>query len=256
MGKSERQKIIESNGYFQSNKAFTIEEFKFIKKNIDNQYSNILKGKAIPKEVLTKHFSREFKASHYHEISKYINHAETWPKSNRILPEDFANWFLSSTYIKVLTEEYGELEITDEELIGYPNIYWRITRPNQPRDVGPLHRDSWFWEIYKLNGKKFPDFKRLKSWISINVEPGKNGLLVVNESHKNKELEWETIKKDGKIKPSLKTKISAEDLTLLKTSNNNVVTFDDDLVHGGSENLGKTTRVSIEFTVFLKDFKS
>ena len=256
MKESERQKAIAKKGYFKSDQAFTIDEFDFIKKNIDYKYTNVLKEKDIPKEDIEKHFEREFKLSHYHEISSFINHALTWPKPARILPENFVNWFLSTKYIKSLALEYGELEITDEEALGYPNIYWRITRPNQSRDVGPLHRDSWFWEIYKLNGKKFPDFERLKSWISINVEPGKNGLLVVNESHKNKELEWETIKKDCKIKPSLKTKISAEDLTLLKTSNNNVVTFDDDLVHGGSENLGKTTRVSIEFTVFLKDFKS
>ena len=42
---------------------------------------------------------------------------------------------------------------------------------------------------------------------------------------------------------------------LLNTFNNSVVTFDDDLVHGGSENFGETTRVSMEFTVFLKNFK-
>ena len=41
---------------------------------------------------------------------------------------------------------------------------------------------------------------------------------------------------------------------LLNTYNNCAVTFDDDLVHGGSENFGETTRVSMEFTVFLKDF--
>ena len=203
--------------------------------------------------TLKRHFKREFKASYYHEISKYISHVETWPKTNRILPKEFVNWFLNSSYIQALSSEYGSLEITDEELIGFPNIYWRITRPRKPRDVGPLHRDAWFWEIDKLNGKRFPNFKRLKSWVSINVEAGKNGLLVVKASHKNKGLEWETTKKDGRLKPSLKSLIPPDDITLLKTLNNSVVTFDDDLVHGGSENLGKTTRVSMEFTVFLKE---
>ena len=254
MKESERQKAIAKKGFFESDQAFTNDEFDYIKKNIDHQYSNVLKEKSIPKEDFKKHFAREFKLSHYHEISEYINHAETWPKSNRILPENFVNWFLSTKYIKSLARDYGELEITDEEGLGYPNIYWRITRPNKPRDVGPLHRDSWFWTIDKLNGKKFPNYKRLKSWISINVEKGKNGLLVVEGSHKNKKLQWDTLEKDGRIKPYLKSKISSDEINLLKTSNNNVVTFDDDLLHGGSENFGKTTRVSMEFTVFLKKF--
>ena len=254
MKKSERQKAIAKKGYFESDQAFTRDEFDFIKKNIDYQYTNVLKEKDIPKEDLQKHFEREFKLSHYHEISKFINHSLTWPKPTRILPENFVNWFLSTKYIRSLALEYGELEITDEEALGYPNIYWRITRPNKPRDIGPLHRDSWFWEIDKLNGKKFPEYKRLKSWVSINVEKGKNGLLVVEGSHKNKELKWDILEKDGKLKPYLNSKISSNEINLLKTSNNNVVTFDDDLVHGGSENLGETTRVSMEFTVFLKDF--
>ena len=254
MKKSVRQIAIEKKGYFTSDQAFTKDEFDYIKKNIDYQYSNVLKGKSIPQESLKKHLKREFKLSHYHEISEFIDHSVTWPKASRILPEDFVNWFLSTKYINSLVSEYGDLEITDEEELGFPNIYWRITRPKKPRDVGPLHRDSWFWEIDKYNGKKFPNYKRLKSWLSINVEKGKNGLLVVEGSHKNKELKWDTLEKDGKIKPYLKNKISSDEIYLLKTSNNNVVTFDDDLLHGGSENFGETTRVSMEFTVFLKDF--
>ena len=255
MLKSEREKTIESVGFYQSNKAFSDEEFKYIKKSIDAQYTKVIRKEDIPKEKLVEHLKREFKVSHYHEISKYINHSKTWPKSKRILPRDFVNWFLSTRYINELVSQYGSLEITDEELIGYPNIYWRITRPNKKNDVGPLHRDSWFWEINKLNGKDFPKFKRLKSWISINVEAGKNGLLVVKGSHKIDNLKWNTIEKDGKFKPSLETKIPEEKKMLLNTYNNCAVTFDDDLVHGGSENFGETTRVSMEFTVFLKDFK-
>ena len=254
MKESARQKAIANKGYFVLNQAFTKDEFDYIKKNIDDQYCNVLKEKGIPQEFLKKHLKRDFKLNYYHEISKFIDHSVTWPKSSRILPKKFVDWFLSTTYLNNLVKDYGELEITDEEALGYPNIYWRITRPNKPRDVGPLHRDSWFWEIDKSNGKKFPKYKRLKSWISINVEKGKNGLLVVEGSHKNKELKWDTLKKDGKIKPYLKSKISSNEINLLETSNNYAVTFDDDLVHGGSENFGESTRVSMEFTVFLKDF--
>lgn len=256
MLKSQRKLSIEKEGYYELHKAFTNSEFEIIKESIDNQYSNVIREQKIPNEILSKHLERKFKVIYYHEISKYINHSQTWPKSVRILPESFANWFQSTKYIKDLKSEYGEIEITDEEFIGFPNLYWRITRPNESRDVGPLHRDSWFWQIDQLKGKKFPKFKRLKSWVSVNVEKGKNGLLVVKGSHNIKNLKWETLEKDGKTKPSLKSKIAKKDIMLLNTLNNTVVTFDDDLVHGGSTNFGENTRVSLEFTVFLKDFKN
>ena len=81
MKESERQKAISKNGYFQSDQAFTNEEFDYIKKNIDYQYSNVLKEKFIPQEEFKKHFKREFKLSYYHEISQFINHSVTWLNS-------------------------------------------------------------------------------------------------------------------------------------------------------------------------------
>ena len=164
------------------------------------------------------------------------------------------NLLIKPRKIKKMRKEYGDIEITDEESLGYPNIYWRLVRPNIDRDVGSLHRDAWFWEIDKSKGKTFPQYKRLKSWISINVEPGKNGLLVVPESHLKNEIKWSTIEKDGGTKPVLTSKIKDEDICLLDTINNTVVIFDDNLLHGGSKNNGNLTRVSLEFTLFLKDY--
>ena len=107
------------------------------------------------------------------------------------------------------------------------------------------------WEIDKLSGKDFPEYKRLKSWISINVEPGKNGLLVVPESHLKKKSNGQRYK-DGGTKQLLSSKIKNQDITLLDTKNNTVVIFDDNLLHGGSKNNGNSTKVSLEFTLFLK----
>ncbi len=242
---------IENKGFITNFPAFNDIEFEFIRKSIDNQYKDVLK-KVLPKDIHKNHFRDGFNVSRYHEISKSVDHPKTWYKLNRVLNKDFADWFLGSSYIAKMKKEYGGIEITDEECLGYPNIYWRLVRPNIDRDVGSLHRDSWFWDIDKSNGKVFPEYKRLKSWISISVEPGKNGLLVVPESHIKNDIKWSTIQKDGGTKPILSSKIKDEDICLLDTKNNTVVIFDDNLLHGGSKNNGHFTRVSLEFTLFIK----
>ena len=37
--------------------------------------------------------------------------------------------------------------ISDEENIGYPNVYWRCVRAGSPTDVGSVHADEWFWAL-------------------------------------------------------------------------------------------------------------
>ena len=243
---------INQYGYITKYPAFNKIEFEYIRKSIDSQYENVIKTKKIPSHNLEEHLKNNFKISQYHQVSKYLNHEETWPKNVRILPKGFTNWFLQSSYINQLKNTYGLIEITDEENLGYPNIYWRLVRPNISRDIGSLHRDSWFWEIDKLNGRNWPSHKRLKTWLSVNVEPGKNGLLVVPKSHKTNQIKWDIIDKDGRKKPRLQSNIDKNEIKLLSTKNNTIVIFNDDLIHGGSTNNGHTTRVSLEFTIFIK----
>ena len=102
--------------------------------------------------------------------------------------------------MKKLNKIYDFVEITDEEKLGYGNIYWRIVRPNQPRDIGALHRNSWFWEIDKTQFLPSCKFKRLKVWISIYTKPGESGLLIIPKSHKSKNISWHRKEKDGRTR--------------------------------------------------------
>ena len=111
---------------------------------------------------------------------------------------NFYELFLESSFMKKLGDLYHSLEITDEEKLGYGNIYWRIVRPNQVNDIGALHRDAWFWEIDKTQYLPKYKFKRLKTWISIYTKIGENGLLVIPKSHKIN-LSWHKREKDGRI---------------------------------------------------------
>ena len=112
----------------------------------------------------------------YHEISHQLNHSCLWAKSNRILPRSFVHQFLQTEFSQNLRSLFGSFDISDEECLGYPNIYWRLVRPNEPADVGPLHRDSWFWELNSSFTKPAYPFLRYKVWVPIFTELGLNGL--------------------------------------------------------------------------------
>lgn len=251
-----REKI-STYGYFITPNCFQKVEFEIIKNAIDTQYVEVIKkfSKCIPNNEIKNHFSKKFKVESYHEISRYLDHQKLWPKVNRILPKHFVEWFTQTSFYNFLLNFYGDIEISDEDEIGYPNIYWRLTRPGEGGDIGSLHKDSWFWQIDKDNGIDHPKYKRIKNWFSINTEKGKNGLLVVDKSHLDEKINWIKKDKNGFIKPILQDSKVEQEAFLLNTSPNTAVTFHDELIHGGAINKGKSTRVSFEFTLYIKNRK-
>lgn len=252
-----KSKNLEDNlkvdGYHILDEFVTEFEFNQIKQFINEQYLQnlVLNIPADKLNYINSHLEKDFAPNHYHEISHLLDHSKTWPKPTRVLPETFHKWFLECSFMNKLREIYNFVEITDEEKLGYGNIYWRIVRPNQSNDIGTLHRDSWFWEIDKEQYLPSYRFKRLKTWISINTKVGENGLLVVPKSHKIKNLPWHKKEKDGRIKPILSNDYFLGTKKLLPLMSNAAVLFDDDLVHGGAINSDELTRVSLEFTSFV-----
>ena len=240
-------------GYIVIEKAFSEDEYVKIKNAIETQYKarlDELDTKGWEME-LKQHLKTDFAPRVYHKISHRIEHTRAWPKPERVLPKQFHDFFVGTTYFKKLSEKYDNPIITDEERLGYGNIYWRIVRPNQNQDIGALHQDSWFWDIDRSQYVPTYKFKRIKTWISIVTEPGKNGLIVIPDSQKEN-AEWATVEKHGRIKPILVGEEKYKDRkNLLKTNNNTAVVFHDKLIHGGALNRGTETRVSLEFTCFV-----
>lgn len=226
------------------------DELNFFKEEINKQWLQIIEvnNPSLYSEILRKNI----KIFDYHKISKELDHSKIWKKSNRILPSYFSDWFMNSVFAHELRKEYGEYIISDEDNLGRPNIYWRLVRPNQKSDVGPIHRDSWFWELNKDFPKPSFKFHRLKVWISIYVEKGLNGLKVEPKSQIRNDIVWNGEKRDGIKKPLLLTPMDQINTILLKTSPGQAVVFNDDLLHGGSVNSGKFCRVSVEFTMLIE----
>jgi ectoine hydroxylase-related dioxygenase (phytanoyl-CoA dioxygenase family) len=189
----------------------------------------------------------------YHNIKNDSYHQERWAKNNRILQPSVAKWFENSSSISRLLSEYDAVAVADEEGLGRPNYYWRLTRPNENTDVGPMHRDEWFWLSNNCFQYNMEGLRRIKVWIAIQTEPGLNGLLVEPGSHKRDDIKWEPEFRQGMYKPRLVSVLDTECFKLLETPPGYGVIFHDKLLHGGSINRGKICRLSIEFTMLVPD---
>tara|TARA_B100002051_G_scaffold233843_1_gene233302 strand:+ start:7742 stop:8470 length:729 start_codon:yes stop_codon:yes gene_type:complete len=179
-------------------------------------------------------------------------HQKLSTKTARLLNKDQVEQVNEFEFMNSIKEIIGEFNISDEEAIGYPEIYWRVVRPLQKEDVGPLHADSWFWELNPEWMDNNKTVKRTKVWIPLQCEEGKNGLLVKDRSHRNNEYKYAPILKDKKYKPIIINAPAIEEMTLLSPSIGNYVIFNDNLIHGGAKNLGKFPRVSLEFTCLTR----
>ena len=182
----------------------------------------------------------------YHEFSKIIDHKELWPKKERCLSEQNVAIIKNFEFMKILNETFGSFKITDEDEIGREEVYWRLVRPNCNEDVGPLHADSWFWELSKSKEK---NYKRYKIWMPIFCEKNNSGFMYVSESHK-KDWEYDASMRDGKLKPVPKINERDIEITKFKGSPGNIIMFNDKLIHGGYST-SNTTRVSLEFTLYI-----
>lgn len=193
----------------------------------------------------------EYGITRYHELSHLLDHPTAWPTFARVLPRESANIIKKLSFFKKLESDFGAIEVGDEQDLGWDNIYWRLVRPGRD-DIGSLHADKWFWDLLEYGGTvpSYP-YERLKIWIAIYTTSGKNGLLVVPRSHLKKDWKWHVEIKYNQKKPIIDEPIENLNLTLLPTEPGRAVIFHDDLLHGGSENLATTTRVSMEFTLFI-----
>ncbi|HYD48383.1 MAG TPA: phytanoyl-CoA dioxygenase family protein [Terriglobales bacterium] len=182
----------------------------------------------------------------YHRLAPRLDHATLWPKSARILSAAAVAEIRTMSLVRRLEAIFGKFEITAEERCGHEEIYWRLVRPNQPADVGPLHADAWFWELG--HGRIPPERERIKVWVAVITESGRNGLRVVPGSHR-RQWRYHGEQRDGMLKPCLDEREEDLDLRLLPAEPGQAVIFHDRLLHGGALNLGEHTRVSFEMTL-------
>ena len=185
----------------------------------------------------------------YHKLAHHLDHGSIWPKAVRILNREAVAEIRSMSLIRTLEEQFGYFEISDEDNVGHEEIYWRLVRPNSPKDVGPLHADAWFWDLG--HGVTPSGYKRVKVWIAIYCTPGQDGFKFVPGSHK-KEWPYDGELRNGITKPKIGISEKELDVVIFNSMPGEAIVFNDHLLHGGA--VGKNeTRVSLEFTMFVKN---
>lgn len=183
----------------------------------------------------------------YHEISSQLPHERLLTRQQRILPAAAVDNIKGTSLYRALERDFGVVDITDEEGVGRPSISIRLVRPGVESDVGSLHADDWFWQIY---GFKVPEgMKRVKVWVAVCSEPGKSGLLLSPNSHQ-RTWRYHLIDRAGMKKPLLDDSEHPE-MELFESRPGDAAVFNYDLLHGGAVTRGAKTRVSIEFTTLV-----
>lgn len=187
----------------------------------------------------------------YHELAHLVDHNRLWNKSNRCLPQEDVQALKRQSFMAELAQVFGPFALSsvayDNEIIeGQEEIYWRLVRPRQASDVGPLHADKWFHEMLGMKGRAMvQDSYTLKVWTPIYCEPGKNGLLMVPNSHK-RDWKHSSTRVNGVPKPVFEDQA---DPILVPTPPGNMLIFPEETLHGGAVNQGDETRVSCEITL-------
>lgn len=240
------QDMLETGQGYYSGLFFQKNELEVVRSLIKAQWLENIK-RATPEHI--EEFSK-IDMTQYHTLSHLVDHASLWPKINRILKKDAIDFIRSTSLIKSLENIYGYFIISDEENVGREEIYWRLVRPYQPSDVGPLHADAWFWDLD--HGVTPYGVKRVKVWIAIYCELGLNGLRVVPDSQK-KSWKYHGEYRDGFSKPQIDEDETTLPVMLVNTKPGDAIVFHDKLLHGGALNQGVNTRVSLEFTMFVKN---
>jgi phytanoyl-CoA dioxygenase PhyH len=196
---------------------------------------------------------------HYDRLSHLVSHETLWTKEHRVLPRESVATVAQFDFVRRLTAELGgvcrisNVVFFSGEVPGYPEVYWRLVRPNVATDVGALHTDNWFHQLLG-SGKSLyeKDQTTIKMWLAIYSEPGLNGLYVVPGSHAKTWRVRHTPGADGYCRPELDEPLGDYARLLVPTAPGQAILFNENLLHGGAVNAGATSRVSVEMTLVLK----
>ena len=139
-----RQKIFGSPGYCTA-LSLSRQELAVFRDAIGRQWLTTIA------ERYPQHASvfRRCGISQYHQFSHLVDHSQLWPKESRVLPTQEVDRILGLPFIGELKKEFGSFSISnvvygDTVVKGRQEIYWRLVRPAQERDVGSFHADQWF----------------------------------------------------------------------------------------------------------------
>ena len=241
MNRSQRESFAEKGYIYEEVSVDLIDR---IEKMIDASYLLALRKAGVSMKPADK-------IKNYGKTPLAINHKKIWEKKNRILNMSDASSIIESELGEKIRSIFGDYTISDEERLGYGNVYWRIVRPNTKEDIGPIHRDEWFWKLNPEREEECKGKDRVKCWIPIISEKGKNLLLLEEGSHRRTDIKFESEIRDGIYKPKFNNKQNKTNMSMARMVKKDIILFHDRLLHSGSLNRGNLVRISLEFTLII-----
>jgi hypothetical protein len=232
---SELQAELDTKGYAHL-KLFTPEELSTIRGYIRK---TIEKGIGLNIADLGKYHANISEDQH-RVMGTKVNRILTADQSDDVIAfESVQNVFRHMPGYIPMSVTYGRTGKEDR-----PEVYFRLVRPGKSSDVGSMHKDLWFHELYHS------DFDKVsyKLWIAIEGAPGQNGLYIYPET-REMDLHYKTVETpDGpRPVPDFDTANVGPEI-LVPTASGDAILFQDTLLHRGAINAADTTRVSVEIT--------
>ncbi len=245
--------IEESKGFYLGLKLLD-EELIILKTHIKRFLYNRIDKYATTKKSRAL-LDKDIELERYHEIPHMIDHSFLFMFEdliNRDLPTGAGTDICRFQFFQVLEEEFGKFKVLDKYDVKREEFHPRLVRPGEKSDVGSMHAEKWYWDKEIAPIRVPPGYKRVRVWIAVCCEPGLSGLRYIEGSHL-REWHYTYERRDGLIKPRFDESQVKQPIKLFYTSPGDVIVFHDRLVHGGAISRGKNTRVSVEFTIHVKD---
>ncbi len=190
----------------------------------------------------------------YHLRSHLLDHANIWTTHARTYTAPQADIIRSFSLFDFLDRELPPYRISGSMPpygdLGRARINWRLVRPGDGTDLGPVHADYWFDAVLDRWSDVPGKFVRLKIWIAINLEEGLTGFAYSPGSHFEHYPYRRVRLPDGLFKPQLDESALKAPLKTVPVPCGTAVMFNYNLVHRGANTAKATqTRVSMELTL-------
>lgn len=225
----------------------------FVIKSLDEEVLSLFKSE-ITKIIFQKicqyniKFDGKFYLENYHNYFSEEIHNSIWNKENRIFSYKFIHSEKIMNWLKKICSIKYNYTVLDIEKIGYPEVYFRIVRPNQDTDISGLHTDGSFYSITN-NVEKIIWANWVKVWCPILFESKENNLGFFPESL-NHNLKFIPLISKDKVRPKLLLNNFDKNNAIFAASDiGDVVYFSPDILHCAINKNSKYTRISIEFAI-------
>jgi len=190
----------------------------------------------------------------YHLLSHVVDHACIWTTETRTYPAEVVDTIRSFSLFDLFANECRGYRICSEMPpygdLGRPRVNWRLVRPGDGTDLGPIHADYWFEAVVDGWNSKPTETVKVKIWIPIFLEQGLTGFSYLPGSHRQQLAFGKKRLADGLYKPHFDEADLPAPLKTLDTPCGTAVLFNYNLVHrGANSDKARRTRVSMELTL-------